>query len=519
VRDDSARRIGLYPVVVIVLLLAVLAAGTASNLRRNPQPELVAEGIPGQQVPAATTAAIPAAFPDLVRHALADLDALTLPTGATLAGWNGPWRFVWPRDASFVAAARCSVGQYAEADGVLGFLNRVRPVSGRWAARYLADSGTVPQDGRAPQLDGSGWVLWATWFCAASRSDVGAALVDLRTYWPMLRESGDQIVAELGPDGLPAPSPDYWERDESQVTLGTIAPLLAGLRAGLAAAALLDRTTEVSHWQTALTRLSAATDRVFGPDYPRTPARAVSTLSDVGASGRSSAQPGSDGTPAIGGSTPTTAGGGTATTEGRSGTTGGGGTPTTGSSDGTTAIRSSSTPTTGSSDGTTATRGSTPTTGSSDGTTAIRGSTPTTGGGDGTIGIGGGADAIVTVLGPPFAPLRADVTAAIEHSRKVLTQPNGGVTPGEDWRTDGVSWTPQTALFGLSAAARGDRTTAESVLNWLDANRTKAGALPEKVNRDNRPAGEAPLAWTSALVVLTTAALTTPLPTTPFIGP
>jgi hypothetical protein len=423
VRDDSARRIGLYPVVVIVLLLAVLAAGTTSNLHRNPQPELVAEGIPGGQVLTATTAAIPAAFPDLVRQALGDLDALTLPTGAALAGWNGPWRFVWPRDASFVAAARCSVGQYAEGDRVLGFLNKIHPVSGRWAARYLADSGTVPQDGRGAQLDGSGWILWSTWFCAASRPDVGAALVGLRRYWPMLRESGDQIVAELGPDGLPAPSPDYWERNESQVTLGTIAPLLAGLRAGLAVAALLDRTSEVSDWKTALTRLSAATDHVFGPNYPRTPARAVSLLGDLGALGR-----------------------------------------------------------------------------------------------DGTIGIGGGADAIVTVLGPPFAPPRAEVTAAIEHSRDVLTQPNGGVTPGEDWRTDGVSWTPETALFGLSAAARGDRTTAESVLNWLDANRTKTGALPEKVNRDNRPAGEAPLAWTSALVILTTAALTTPLPT-PFIGP
>jgi hypothetical protein len=438
VRDGSARRIGLYPVVVIVLLLAVLAAGTMSNLHRNPQPELVAEGIPGRKVPMATTAAIPASFPDLVGQALADLDALTLPSGAALAGWNGPWRFVWPRDASFVAAARCSVGQYAEADRVLGFLNKIHPVSGRWAARYLADSGTVPQDGRGAQLDGSGWILWSTWFCAATRPDVGAALVGLRTYWPMLRESGDQIVAELGPDGLPASSPDYWERDESQVTLGTIAPLLAGLRAGLAVAALLDRSSEVSDWQTALTRLSAATDQVFGPNYPRTPARAVSLLGDLGAPG---------------------------------------------------------------------------------GTTAVGGGTGTTGASDGTIGIGGGADSIVTVLGPPFAPARPEVTVAIEHSRDVLTQPNGGVTPGEDWRTDGVAWTPSTALFGLSAAARGDRTTAESVLNWLDANRTKTGALPEKVNRDHRPAGAAPLAWTSALVILTATALTTTLPTTPFIGP
>jgi hypothetical protein len=118
----------------------------------------------------------------------------------------------------------------------------------------------------------------------------------------------------------------------------------------------------------------------------------------------------------------------------------------------------------------------------------------------------------VTVLGPPFAPARPEVSEAIEHSLEVLTQPNGGVTPGEQWRADGVAWTPQTALFALSAAARGDRETAMSLLTWLDTHRTAAGALPEKVNRDLKPAGEAPLGWTSALVVLTAAALDRPLP-------
>jgi hypothetical protein len=269
---------------------------------------------------------------------------------------------------------------------VLSFLNGVRPTSGRWAARYTAVDGVVPEDGREPQLDGSGWVLWASWFCSSG--------LDLTAYWPMLRESGDQIVAELGPDGLPAVSPDYWERPESSVTLGTVAPLQAGLRAGLAIAGLLGH--EVPSWQGALDRLSAATDRVFGPAYPRTR--------------------------------------------------------------------------------------------------------------------GGGLDAIVTVLGPPFAPPRPDVADAIDHTRGVLTQPNGGITPGEEWRADGVAWTPQTALFALSAAARGDRETAESLLDWLDSHRTQAGALPEKVNRDLHPAGEAPLGWTSALVVLTAAALDKPLP-------
>jgi hypothetical protein len=406
VRDNSARRIRLFPVAVIVALLAFLAAGTASNLRRNPQPGLVADGIPGQQVPSATTAQLPSRYSGMVRQALADLDSLTLPNGATLAGWDGPWRFVWPRDASFVAAARCSVSQYAEAADILSFLDKVRPTSGRWAARYSASDGTIPQDGREAQLDGSGWVLWAAWSCSAG--------LDLTKYWPMLRESGDQIVAELGPQGLPFESPDYWEKREPEVTLGTIAPLLSGLRSGLAIAAGLGRTAEVPTWLDALNRLSAATDRDFGPSYPRTPAKS------------------------FGGTDP-------------------GGTDVGGTES-------------------------------------------------------GGADAIVTVLGPPFAPARPEVTEAIERSLDVLTQPNGGVTPGEQWRADGVAWTPQTTLFALSAAARGDRETAESLLTWLDAHRTPSGALPEKVNRDLRPAGEAPLGWTSALVILTATALDRPLP-------
>jgi GH15 family glucan-1,4-alpha-glucosidase len=395
-RDDSARRVRWFPAVVIVVLLAFLAAGTANNLRRNPQPRLVADGIAGRKI-------FDGPYDELVRSAIADLDALTLPNGATLAGWDGPWRFVWPRDASFVAAARCSIGQYDEARRVLDFLNKIRPSEGRWEARY-SDTGGVIRDGREPQLDGSGWVLWATWFC---RSAGGSA-----SYWGMVQESADQIVSELSHNGLPGPSPDYWERPEPEVTLGTVAPLLTGLRSAVAIATSLNHPAEASRWQSALDKLSSATDRHFGPDYPRIPARAVSFL-----------EPGLE-----------------------------------------------------------------------------------------PIGMGGGADAFVTVLGPPFAPARDDVSQAIDRARAALTQPNGGVTPGEDWRTDGVSWTPQTALFALSAAARGDRATADNLLNWLDHYRTSSGSLPEKVNRDLQPAGEAPLGWTSALAILTATALQKPLP-------
>lgn len=395
-REDR-RRDRWFPYAVIAVLLAVLAGGTISNLIRNPQPRLVSEGIPHAPAHSALGST---PYGDMIQHALADLDALTLPNGGTLAGENGPWRYVWPRDASFVAAARCAIGQYDEALEVLAFLDSVRPATGRWQARYIADGRHVG-DGREPQLDASGWVLWATWFCRAGGR-----------YWDLVEESADQILRELGPDGLPARSPDYWERPEKELTLGTVAPLLTGLRSAVRIATEQHRPAELTRWQAGLNKLSAATDRVFGPDYSRTPSRATSLV-----------EPGVE-----------------------------------------------------------------------------------------PVGLGGGADSFVTVLGPPFAPARPVVSTAIDNAYAVLTQPNGGVTPGEDWRADGVSWTPQTALFALSAAARGDQTTARTLLTWLDHHRTKTGALPEKVNRDLQPAGEAPLAWTAALVVLTTTTLQNQLP-------
>jgi GH15 family glucan-1,4-alpha-glucosidase len=295
---------------------------------------------------------------------------------------------------------------------VLGFLEQVYPRSGRWAARYEEDGSGPVADRRGAQLDGSGWVPWAVGFCAAS----GATDEGLRDLWPMVRQSAEHAVSEMRRDGLPNPSPDYWERPEKRLTLGTVAPLIAGLRA---AAAVADRLAgpsatrypgdgpaatgdadtvhtaraDAERWRGAADRLQQAVDARFGRlGYPRD------------------------------------------------------------------------------------TRG--------------------------------GADSIVTVLGPPFSPARPQVSAAIRRSQRLLTLPNGGVTPGQDWRADGIAWTPSTALFGLSAAARGDRATAEQVLRFLDDHRTPTGALPEKITQSGKPAGEAPLAWTSALVVLTQAALT-----------
>ena len=90
-----------------------------------------------------------------------------------------------------------------------------------------------------------------------------------------------------------------------------------------------------------------------------------------------------------------------------------------------------------------------------------------------------------------------------------MGRPGGGLAPGSAWRDDGSSWTPETALFALSAAATGDTATAHRRLGWLQSHRTAAGSLPEQVLYDGRPGSVAPLAWTAALVLLALNALQT----------
>ncbi len=127
-----------------------------------------------------------------------------------------------------------------------------------------------------------------------------------------------------------------------------------------------------------------------------------------------------------------------------------------------------------------------------------------------------GADAAVNFLAPPFSSEDPEVLAAIDDAARRLTIPNGGVVPGEDWSQDPeVAWTPETAFFALSAAAAGDEEEAHRWLDWLVAHRTELGSLPEKIDGEGEPQAAAPLAWTSALVVLALAAEDEPLPVPP----
>src|SRR5690625_2803779 len=88
-------------------------------------------------------------------------------------------------------------------------------------------------------------------------------LTDLDT---LVDRSGGQLLEQVDTaDGLPPPSADYWEHRESQLTLGTAAPVLAGLHgvAGIWAETSDPRAAEA---QEAAGVLHAAIEAEFGPE-------------------------------------------------------------------------------------------------------------------------------------------------------------------------------------------------------------------------------------------------------------
>jgi hypothetical protein len=211
-------------------------------------------------------------YKEMATRALLDLRLLVRPNGASLASWYGAWRYAWPRDSAFIAVALTKTGHTTEAGLILRFMAGVQHETGLWAARYHAD-GTAVTDGRAPQLDSLGWMLWASWL--HHRQTRGAPEL-----WTMVERAADYLADSLGPDGLPPLSSDYWERkpdteqDPERPTLGVAGPALAGLRSASSFAQSVGRTDKASDWRRAAHRLSKAITKHFAPHgYPRSPVR------------------------------------------------------------------------------------------------------------------------------------------------------------------------------------------------------------------------------------------------------
>lgn len=180
---------------------------------------------------------------------------------------TGAWRFIWPRDAAFVAAALARTGHTQDAVVVLEFLAEVQPEDGLFEARYRAN-GEIPDD-RGTQLDGAAWALWSAQVVVENASEAERPSV-LHRLDALIETSGTALMAATeAQSGLPTASMDYWELPETSLTLGTAAPVVAGLEAlsSLRAAAgdavgeglALDRSTKV--------RLAVIDD--FAPTWTR----------------------------------------------------------------------------------------------------------------------------------------------------------------------------------------------------------------------------------------------------------
>lgn len=327
----------------------------------------------------------------LAQAALLDLNVLTLPSGVTVAGWTRQWRYLWPRDGAHTAVALGLCGYREQARAQWRQLAGLPRVNGEFEARYRLDLQGPPDD-RPRQLDGLGWFLWCTGLLqrigVLDRAEVTGRAADVRAV-------ATSALVQLEHD-LPGASPDYWEVDEDEVTLGTVAPLLAGL----------DRIRTALRWVDPA--LAARVDRAL----PGMRARVESEFGEHGYQ---------------------------------------------------------------------------------------------------RYADHGGPDTAVCFLLPPYTS--AALTGALPAARSAvdaLRQPGGGVTPGDSWKDDGISWTPETAVFaGVFAASddAADHDRARGLLRWLDTHRTAGGSLPEKVLRTGRPASVAPLAWTDASTLIAIAAL------------
>lgn len=226
---------------------------------RGAQADVVELDLPGRGGP----------YADMAVTALADIEAVCFPNGAAVAAGSPYWRHVWPRDASFMAAALALVGRRERAGRILRYLAHVQEPDGTWQARYLPDgSGGVP-DARGTQLDGNGWFLWATWLLQTAAGSAGSA-EHVAFLWPTSRRAlVAAIAATKHESGLVTPSQDFWEVDLAEPTLGVAAPLLLGLRTGAVLAEAAGDTALAAAAGERVVNLAEAIDAQFSPDFPR----------------------------------------------------------------------------------------------------------------------------------------------------------------------------------------------------------------------------------------------------------
>ncbi|MDO5662774.1 MAG: hypothetical protein Q4G40_08770, partial [Brachybacterium sp.] len=166
----------------------------------------------------------------LAADALADLWVLLDDLPGPVAAWTPYWRYIWPRDGAFCAAALARIGCADQAARILGHMATLQGEDGWFEARYVPGTAETPDD-RRRQFDGTGLLLWATATTLEALPDEARRQAGERLA-PMIERSRAALEdATKQGHRLPPVSPDYWEVREHRVTLGIAAATMVGLRA------------------------------------------------------------------------------------------------------------------------------------------------------------------------------------------------------------------------------------------------------------------------------------------------
>ena len=156
------------------------------------------------------------------------------------------YRYVWPRDAFYVALALDRSGYHEQAERFYMWCTRAQDRSGVLRQRYYSSPELIgPAWGPAwgEEIDETACVLWGMVEHRKLTQDVGF----LSEVWPFVREAAWNLVDRVDRSGKVMPTMNLWEEQPSRHIYST-ATVAGGLRSASNAAAELGYAKEASRW-------------------------------------------------------------------------------------------------------------------------------------------------------------------------------------------------------------------------------------------------------------------------------
>ena len=187
-------------------------------------------------------------------HSLVERSILTLlqlcdrKTGGIIASpsTDPDYRYVWPRDAFYVALALDRSGYHEQAERFYMWCARAQDRSGVLRQRYYSSPELIgPAWGPAwgEEIDETACVLWGMVEHLRLTKDGGF----LSEVWPFIREAAWYLVDRVDHSGRVMPTMNLWEEPPSRHVYST-ATVAGGLKAASNAATALGFSKEARRW-------------------------------------------------------------------------------------------------------------------------------------------------------------------------------------------------------------------------------------------------------------------------------